>query len=383
LRLLFVGWAYHVHFRRWVEAQVRRGHTVFVLDVGQEDADLPGATIWKLRSRRSRFSLRVAETRACIAWFRPDVIHAHWVPTAYLPMTAKPARVPLVVTAWGSDVYLWDKEGDDRSQHILAVLRGADLITCDSADMANAIRALVGNRENVDVIQWGIDRNVFHPGIDTTALRERLGLRDGPIVFFPRQLDPIYNPDVAIRAVPLVLQQIPDAQFLLKSYITPPDRLASLEKLIRELKLDNVVRIIDLVPYQEMAAYYNLADVVVSIASSDGAPMSMLEAMACGTPVIMSDLPSIREWVVHGESGVLVRPTDEQEVARAIVEVLSRRDWTRSMSEAAAAKVGRDADHAKEMARMDVYYRRLARGERTLADGRSGEAGTARVGDAR
>lgn len=381
MRLFFVGWAYHVHFRRWVEGQIGRGHKVFVLDVGHEDADIPGATVWKLRSRRSRFSLQIAETRACIAWFRPDVIHAHWVPTAYLPLIAKPARVPLVVTAWGSDIYLWDREGEERSKRIISALGGADLVTCDSADMATAINSLTGNRVRVEVVQWGIDLNVFHPDIDTTALRKRLGLHDGPVVFNPRQLDPIYNPEVAIRAVPLVREHLPDAQFLLKSYITPPERREYLENLIQELKVSDAIRIIDLVPYHEMSALYNLADVVVSISSSDGAPMSMLEAMACGTPVVISDLPSIREWVVQRETGVLVQPTDEREVAGAIVEVLSRRDWARSMSDAATAKVRRDADHMKEMGKMESHYRRLAQ-EPTLANGHNDEAGSAGIHDA-
>ena len=75
------------------------------------------------------------------------------------------------------------------------------------------------------------------------------------------------------------------------------------------------------VPFDMMPIYYCAADVMVSIASNDSLPNCMLEAMACGIPVIMGDIPQIREWVNDGVNGFLVPPRDPIALSESILKV--------------------------------------------------------------
>src|SRR5687768_18412964 len=72
-----------------------------------------------------------------------------------------------------------------------------------------------------------------------------------------------------------------------------------------------------------MPLYYRAADVMVSPSSNDSLPNCMLEAMACGVPVVMGDIPQIREWVRHDDNGLLTPPRDTQLLANAVLRILA------------------------------------------------------------
>jgi glycosyltransferase involved in cell wall biosynthesis len=80
------------------------------------------------------------------------------------------------------------------------------------------------------------------------------------------------------------------------------------------------------VKFDLMPLYYSSADVVVSISSNDSQPNCMLEAMACKTPVIMGDIPQIKEWVSDGVNGFLVPCRDQNLLSQTITEVLNMDD---------------------------------------------------------
>src|SRR4051812_25913576 len=108
---------------------------------------------------------------------------------------------------------------------------------------------------------------------------------------------------------------------------------------------------------QAMVDLYGSADVVLSLASTDSAPVSVLEAMACGAVVVASDLPSLREWIDHGENGFLVEPTAVDEVASSVAAALDlggdlRRIWVAQNLDRVASR----ADHGTMMAAARQLY---------------------------
>lgn len=77
------------------------------------------------------------------------------------------------------------------------------------------------------------------------------------------------------------------------------------------------------VSWHNMPMYFHAADVMVSVSSNDSLPNCMLESMACGTPVVMGDIPQIREWIKNGENGFLVPPRDPALLAECIVKTFT------------------------------------------------------------
>lgn len=90
--------------------------------------------------------------------------------------------------------------------------------------------------------------------------------------------------------------------------------------------MENKLRRDGAVAWEKMPTYYQAADVMVSISSNDSLPNCMLEAMAAGVPVIMGDIPQIREWIRDGENGLLVAPRNPQEVSMALLRILENSD---------------------------------------------------------
>ena len=120
------------------------------------------------------------------------------------------------------------------------------------------------------------------------------------------------------------------------------------------------VHLVGHVPYERMAWYYQAADVCLSIPSSDSSPRSVWEAMACGCPVVISDLPWVRELIVP-ERDALVVPVEAKAVARAIRRVLADRELAGRLSRGGRRLAETHRDRRAEMDRLAAVYRGLAR----------------------
>ena len=77
---------------------------------------------------------------------------------------------------------------------------------------------------------------------------------------------------------------------------------------------------------REIARFYQSADLAVSVASSDGKPISVQEAMACGTPLILGDIPAFHNWVTNEKEALLIPVNDANALANAIIRLLSERE---------------------------------------------------------
>jgi glycosyltransferase involved in cell wall biosynthesis len=116
------------------------------------------------------------------------------------------------------------------------------------------------------------------------------------------------------------------------------------------------IHLVGHVPYERMAWYYQAADVCVSIPSSDSSPRSVWEAMACGCPAVISDLPWVRELITP-ERDALVVPVDARAVARAIRRVLGDRELAAGLRRRGRLLAETHRDRRAEMDRLaDVYH---------------------------
>ena len=134
--------------------------------------------------------------------------------------------------------------------------------------------------------------------------------------------------------------------------------MATQHPSIGPLRYPDRVHVIGHVPYAQMVEWYQAADVCVSVASSDSSPRSVWEAMASGTPCVISDLPWVHELIEH-ERDALVVPIDARAVAAAIRTLLEDRDLAAEMARRARQLV---AEHHSQSVAMD----RVADAHRTL-----------------
>lgn len=283
----------------------------------------------------------------------PDVVHANWLPS--YPFLAALLRVrPLIAMAWGSDVLGAPPAVLRRDRY---AIRRADFVLSDSVALQRRLVELGADPARCDVVNWGVDLSAFSPIADRRALRTRMGLpEDVPVVLSPRALKPLYNPDVIIDAYRQVRAHFPEAQLLMKHLGDVP--------ISEEMRRDPGIHWIGHVDYSQMADYFRAADVCVSIPSTDSSPRSVWEAMACGVPVILSDLAWTQDLLRDGVEARLVAP-EARSVANAICELLADPARAKAQARRARAFVEEHRDEEREMSRLIDIYERVQPSART------------------
>lgn len=106
-----------------------------------------------------------------------------------------------------------------------------------------------------------------------------------------------------------------------------------------------------------------MSDVVVSVSSTDGTPMSVLEAMACGCNIVASNIPSLQEWIKDGWNGYLVNVEDPEEISRKIEKCLFiKSDERQKIINRNLNIIEEKADYYSNMKRMEELYYGLMKG---------------------
>jgi glycosyltransferase involved in cell wall biosynthesis len=284
----------------------------------------------------------------------PHVFHAHFL-VEHGFYGALVGFHPYVVTAWGSDV-LVEPERDRVSRMIARwTLRRADLVTSNNRYMAERIAALGVPRSRVKVVTLGADR-FFAERRDASVNVRGRAPGQLPCVLSTRAHEPLYNIGEIIDAYAAVARSRLDARLV----VAHGGSLT--EQLQRQTR--GAPGRIEFTGFVDRAALCDAmadAEVFVSVPSSDGTSVALLQAMAAGCFPIVSDLPTQRELVEDGVNGFRV-PLHRPDV---LAERIARALGDAELRRAAAARnleivLGRGLNET-EMARMEALYLGLRR----------------------
>lgn len=347
LKIVMVGMGTSPHMYRLAAAVAERGHAVTVL---MEDRFGAPPEVAKVRFRTypaaTSFVRKTLALRALLREERPDVVHSHVINLGgYL--TVASGFHPHVMNIWGSDLWHAPRRSFMHAQRTRLALRGADWVLSPSAALREEAERIAGPLPRNVLQLWGVDTARFAPG-DREQARRKLGWPQGRIVYSARALQPLYNQAVLLEAWPLVLRVIPDARLIVNRIAVAPAYEADLRSKANGLGIADAVEWRDPVAEDDLPWVYQALDALVSVPDSDGTPSTLLEAMATGTAVVASDLPSIREWIAPEKTGLLVAPKDASAIAAALVRLLTMPEAARqAMAEAARAcilqRAGREA----------------------------------------
>jgi glycosyltransferase involved in cell wall biosynthesis len=282
-----------------------------------------------------------------------DLIDAHYVyPDGFAAaMMAGILKKPLVVSARGSDINLFSQFTVIRPfiRHVL--LRANGLIAVSQALKDGMVRLGCRN-ENLAVIGNGVDPEKFKPQ-PQIAMRQILGLPEHRrIVLSVGRLDANKGFHVLIEAFARLKASERNAMLVI---IGEGPHRSRLESQIRDSGLQNDVRLIGTVPNEQLSSWYNAADVFCLASSLEGCPNVVLEAMACGRPVVATPVGGIPDLVVSPALGTLVE-RDPKAFESALLEAF-RRQWNH---DAIAAHARSHAWEKVSAQVLDVYSRAMA-----------------------
>ncbi|HVZ70366.1 MAG TPA: glycosyltransferase family 4 protein [Rhizomicrobium sp.] len=249
------------------------------------------AALWK---QGHRFDLIDAH------YFYPDGVAAVWL--------AQEFGLPITVTARGTDLNLIPEFPEPRRMILDAAAKADGLITvCQALKDTLVEMGVAGNR--VKVLRNGVDLELFRP-IDRAAARRSLGLTRRTLASVGLLIERKGHHHI-IRA----LNDLPDTDLVIAG--DGPDRRA-LERLAEEFGVKDRVRFLGSVDQNRLREVYNAADALVLASSREGWANVLLEAMACGTPVVASAVWGTPEVVTCPEAGVLMSSLDPQGVVEGV-----------------------------------------------------------------
>lgn len=248
------------------------------------------------------------------------IIHAHWTyPEGYYAVQlAKKNNVPCVVTAHGSDIHTHPKKNQIIKIYTLKTLESADKIIFVSKTLLASAKELGYSGENAVVIPNGIDPTYFYPVEKETAM-EKTGWKQSKkyVVGFVGNLIYVKRADKFPKIFSEIQKIVGDVEFIL---VGDGDLRVGIQKECSELGI--MVTFAGRVPHEDVAFWMNLFDVMILPSRNEGWPCVVLEAYACGVPVVGSNNGGIAEAI--GGMGVVVDDGEgfEERFAKGVCDVL-------------------------------------------------------------
>jgi glycosyltransferase involved in cell wall biosynthesis len=244
--------------------------------------------------------------------------------------------IPYVLVALGSDLNVMGHAGQTK-RLIRRTLRGARRVIAVSDALRSQAVALGAPPDAVSVVRNGVNTRIFTVQARQEC-RDRLDIGAGErVIVFVGDMLPVKGFDVLLDALALMEGDRPTAIF-----VGAGTYRRAFERRAAGLGLGRTARFTGQVPHEEVAGYLNAADFLVLPSRLEGCPNVVLEALACGTPVIASAVGGIPELITRPDQGILVPPDSPPELAKAMREGFLR-SWRRDEIARTSTRTWEDA----------------------------------------
>ncbi len=362
MRVLYFHRDDGVHDRRFLDALGQLPVDVFALQLENHtiphDMYRPAANIHRIRILRNTDNLYwyhvpkyLANLKRIVREERIDVIHAGPIDLCAW-LSARAGLAPLVSMSWGYDLLVNANSDPLSRRRIQYALQHTTILLDDCQTVSNAALGFGFPMERIITFPWGIDLQVYIPKkVKNSGVRSTYS--NTIVLISTRTMEKMYGCDVIVDSFIMAARQ---EEKLRLTMLGDGSQRQDLLRRITAAGLEGRVQFAGNVPEDEMVTHFQASDVYISASHSDGSSVSLLQAMACGLPVIVSDIPGNREWVSAGWNGWIFKDGDRESLAMLMLEA-SRSAELRAVYGKQSRKIVVDrADWKKNSARlMDVY----------------------------
>jgi glycosyltransferase involved in cell wall biosynthesis len=361
-KILYFSQSYTPHDHRFLEALSGTDHQVHYVRLergGRQTEDRPvPASIEQVpwAGGREQFRWRdlprlVFDFRRLVKKTKPDLVHAGPIQTCAF-IAALAGSHPLLTMSWGFDL-MQDADRNWSMRRITSyVLRNSDFFASDCEATRQKAVSFGMDPGRTVVFPWGVDLQYFHPQ-EPTAHRP-LGIT----LFCNRSWEPRYGVDVLARAFVLVARQRQDVDLLL---LGGGSQVVSLRRVFEDGGVAGRVTCAGQVSQSDLPRYYAMADLFISPSHVDGSSVSLMEALACGLPCLVSDIPANREWVSDGVNGWLFPDGNAEALASRILHIVEHRDQMSRVGHAARHTAEEKADWKRNFTSLLKAYDQTVR----------------------
>lgn len=333
MRILMLSAASSVHTLRWATAFAERGHAVLLLSLHAPAPGYPIGVEHRLLPHMGGmgYVLNGSAVRRVIREWEPDVVNAHYA-TGYGTLARAARNGPVVLNVWGSDVFDFPRKSAVHRWWVRRNLLAATRLISTSEVMADTTHALVPERPRPAVVPFGVDDMAFSP-------RQRSGRSGAPIVVGTvKALTPTYGIDTLIKAFALVLTRPGLGDVRLRIVGSGPEG-TTLRALAAEAGVHDRVDFIGAVPHERVPDELRKMDVFCALSREESFGVAVIEASACGLPVVVSDVGGLPEVVRDGVTGRVVPRNDPAAAAEALAHLIASTELRHQWGSAGRAHV--------------------------------------------
>jgi glycosyltransferase involved in cell wall biosynthesis len=276
---------------------------------------------------------RWASTHTKGLWIAKDAMK-------YGPVVTAAGVRPFVLMVWGSDVLVWPNRSFAVRAIVQSVLRSAGLIVAGGEDLRSMCIELGAEPERVVVVPWYDYKEVQRSRIgpqERCSLRDKLGIQETDVaVVSSRWHAPVYSVETLISAAPAAIRRFPRLRFIIigSGPLTP-----KLKRTCTDLGVSERFTFLGRMERPDVLRYTQAADIYVSTSLSDVSSVSLLDSMALGVPVVVTNIPGNRQWVHDGVEGLLFQRRDSATLTNLLVQLAESMPMRDKLSAAARSVV--------------------------------------------
>lgn len=355
-----------LHTRRWACDLATEGYAITLLTADPSEPpeftqayEMAGVTVERLPYHsKSGFIRSAGYVYRRVMDFEADgrpvaFLHAFYT-SEYGLLAVLSGAAPVLLSVMGTDVFSYADKSWLHRLGIAWILKRADAVAATSKVMVQRVAGLTDRVVQAYHTPFGVDTREFRPRADADKTTNPESLR----IISVRHLHHKYGLDVLIEALRLFRKQYPEAGFELHIGGEGPER-ETLQHQIQNSFSDGQIRLLGRIPPDELPELLPAYDVFVAPSREESFGVAILEASACGLPVIGSETGGIPEVIKHQKTGLLFPTEDSEALCQALHALYQHPEKRRSMGKAGIDFVHRSYSREIALKGMREVYDRL------------------------
>lgn len=255
---------------------------------------------------------------------KPDIVHSHYI-SSYGLLGVLSGFKPLVSSVWGTDIVKFPRFSPLHKAAIKYVLSKSTKILATSDFLANEIGLY--SSKNVEITHFGVDISKFNP-------KENSSNDNEITIGIVKNLESNYGIDLLLKVFSSVISKVKDKK--VKLIIAGDGTKASeFKEIAQSLNLNGEVKFLGRVPNNEIQSVHNLCDFEVYPSLFEAFGVSVIEASACGVPVIATNIGGLPAIIINNETGLLIEPGNFTMLEEAMLKMINDKDLREKLGKAA------------------------------------------------
>jgi len=348
-----------IHTTRWANSFCHRGHEVHLITSHEGGDPLDPNVITHNLPYKAPFGyyLNVNKLKKLLDSINPDVLNAHYA-SGYGTLARLSRFHPYVLSVWGSDVYDFPDKSFLHKLTLRKNLLAADVVCSTSHVMANQTKKICPEIKHIPVTPFGIDTNLFKPAPKDEKTRQ---ITIGTV----KTLKAKYGIDVLLKAFAFAKKELSKkdsktSHDLRLIIVGGGPQENELKELAKTLNIESQCIWAGKVNHNEVPRFLNQIDIYVALSrlDSESFGVAILEASACGKPVIVSNVGGLPEVVKDGETGIIVNKESPEDAGKAILELVNNQVLREQMGKQGILHVQENYEWEKCVDILENIYQR-------------------------